>query len=182
MVNTEKGNWFAKHYSVSTSILGGQKPCRRWNLIKGFPAKNSSLPFPAILASPLMDMVSLYTPSLSCILSSRNSTNPATAMQLGSAFGFQRSNSKPREDEEGIKTVLKAAVIQVLGLHFHDWKLLQRSVTMKPLNDNVQQRVSNASVRKTLQVIIFARVTLFWAVFRYLNQDVLLVSNIQFSP
>lgn len=35
---------------------------------KGFPAKNSSLPFPAILSNPLMDMVSSYTPSLSFIL------------------------------------------------------------------------------------------------------------------
>lgn len=28
------------------------------------------------------------------------------------------------EDVEGIKTVLKAAVIQVLGLRFHSWKMM----------------------------------------------------------
>lgn len=32
-----------------------------WNLIKGFQAKNFSLPFPAVLANPLTDMVPSYT-------------------------------------------------------------------------------------------------------------------------
>lgn len=32
MVNTEKGITFSKHYSVSTSILGGQKPAKGWVL------------------------------------------------------------------------------------------------------------------------------------------------------
>lgn len=37
------------------------------NLVEGVPAKTSSLPFPALLPSPLMEMVS-YTPSLYFIL------------------------------------------------------------------------------------------------------------------
>lgn len=50
------------------------------------------------------------------------------------------------------------------------------------LDDSIHKQVLNASVRQSLRIIIFAGIVTHWPVFSYLNQKMVLISNIILSP